>query len=532
VTIFLTNSLSGWHDGGDIKLTFPEMREEFDASQDVKQQAKIIVIMGNPPYDRFAGAAQSEEADLVAHYKGIELVDDVDPKTKQVRRDEFGKAKKKQRGQSVLYAEYGVRKQLLDDLYIRFFRLAEERIGEAAEYGIVSYISNSSYLTGRSHPIMRKSLLSNFHKVWIDNLNGDKYRTGKLIPAGLPGAGSADQSVFTTDMDPRGIQPGTAVVTWVKRMDHKTALSATKVLYRDFWGLANIKRRQLVTSLPTGMGRACPSYVNVTPSRESRWRLSPTMIEGGFEAWPALDELFPISYQGVNHNRGLDGGIIGYTRAEIETRLRGYFSASSFEEARSHYPEIAADRARYDPKRVWNSLRSEGHYNAASILDFLAFPFDPRTIYYVDRHKWLNEARSDLSKNLSSNELFITVPEPRKDSETRRVFATVLPNLHVHERGSVVFPRETRGNDLLPDLDANITEPTWRVLSAHFGLAGERRDADARAFVGGLFRVGFAVLQPQPIKANIRARFRRIGRICRSRRIETSSTDLSRRANR
>ena len=48
-----------------------------------------------------------------------------------------------------------MRKQLLDDLYVRFFRIAEERIGEAAEYGIVSFISNSSYLTGRSHPIMR-----------------------------------------------------------------------------------------------------------------------------------------------------------------------------------------------------------------------------------------------------------------------------------------------------------------------------------------------------------------------------------------
>jgi SAM-dependent methyltransferase len=33
VAIFLTNALSGWHDAGDIKLNFPEMREEFDASQ-------------------------------------------------------------------------------------------------------------------------------------------------------------------------------------------------------------------------------------------------------------------------------------------------------------------------------------------------------------------------------------------------------------------------------------------------------------------------------------------------------------------
>jgi predicted helicase len=208
---------SRWHEKGDVKLNFSEMREEYDASQEIKQKARIIVILGNPPYDRFAGAAQAEEAELVAHYKGIQLVTEIDKMTNQIKFDEFGRPRKKQKGESELYKEYGVRKQLLDDLYIRFLRLGEERIGENADYGIVSYISNSSYLTGRSHPIMRQSLLSNFHKAWVDNLNGDKYRTGKLIPAGLPGAGTADQSIFTTSMDPRGIQPGTAVVTWLKR---------------------------------------------------------------------------------------------------------------------------------------------------------------------------------------------------------------------------------------------------------------------------------------------------------------------------
>jgi hypothetical protein len=43
------------------------MKEEFDASQQVKHKARIIVVVGNPPYDRFAGAAQAEEAELVAH---------------------------------------------------------------------------------------------------------------------------------------------------------------------------------------------------------------------------------------------------------------------------------------------------------------------------------------------------------------------------------------------------------------------------------------------------------------------------------
>ena len=123
---------------------------------------------------------------------------------------------------------------LLDQLGSRpdaAHRLAEERIGEAADYGVITFISNSSYLTGRSHPLMRRSLLSNFDAVWIDNLNGDKYRTGKIIPTGLPGAGTRDDSAFTTEMDPRGIQPGTAIVMWVKRTGARTKPADTAVLY-------------------------------------------------------------------------------------------------------------------------------------------------------------------------------------------------------------------------------------------------------------------------------------------------------------
>ncbi|WP_428393409.1 type ISP restriction/modification enzyme [Lichenicoccus sp.] len=496
LAVFLTNALSGWHEQGDVKLNFPEMREEFDASQQVKRDARIIVVLGNPPYDRFTGAAQAEEAELVAHYKGIKLVEQTN-KDGTVKMDGFGRPLMKQRGSSRVYEEFGVKKQLLDDLYIRFIRLAEERIGLAAEYGVVSYISNSSYLTGRSHPLMRRSLLSSFDAVWVDNLNGDKYRTGKMIPKGLPGAGSRDDSAFTTEMDPRGIQPGTAIVTWIKRAGEATAPTTTAVRYRDFWGTAAWKRQALIASLPNGNASTAdiaPTYEDIMPSAEGRWRLSPRVMEGGFEAWPALDEVFPTKFQGVNHNRGVEGGVIDASAATLATRLKKYFSAQSFAVAALSVPEIAAPKARYKPERAWSVMKHEGHFKSESIKAFLAFPFDQRSIYYVDDHKWLNEARPEFSRNLSDNEWLITVPEPRKESEAWPLFGTTLVNLHVHERGSVVFPRETVSDDLLAHRDANIAEPAWRVLRDHFGLAGERREDHARAFVGKLFRVAFATL--------------------------------------
>jgi hypothetical protein len=64
-----------------------------------------------------------------------------------------------------------------------------------------------------------------------------------------------------------------------------------------------------------------------------------------------------------------------------------------------------------------------------------------------------------------------------------------------------VFPRETRGDDLLSGRDANIPEAVWRVLRDHFALKGERRDDSAHSFVERLFRVAFAVLHAPSYQA-------------------------------
>jgi hypothetical protein len=341
-------------------------------------------------------------------------------------------------------------------------------------------------------------------------MNGDKYRTGKIIPQGLPGAGTRDDSAFTTEMDPRGIQPGTAITIWLKRVGGKSGPHATSVWYRDFWGPASLKRAGLLASLPTGMppkSDVVPVFEALHPSNESRWRLSPRRLEGGFEVWPALDELFPTSIQGVNHNRRLDESVIDTDRDTLAARIKTYIEADSFDTAADLCPGLAPpDKdgkpaiAGYDPEAVWESLNQIGFHDCR-IKAFLAFPFDQRFIYYETGTKLLNRARPEYQRNLSNNDFLLTVPEPRKVSETRPLYATTLANLHVHERGSVVFPRETRGDDLLKYREANLGESTWRVLRDHFDLSGERRDEAARAFVGRLFRVTFAILHAPSYQA-------------------------------
>ena len=89
--------------------------------------------------------------------------------------------------------------QGLNDLYVRFFRMAERRIVEKSGEGIISFISNYSWLDGLSFTGMRERYLEVFDSITVDCLNGDKYKTGKLTPEGKP-----DPSVFSTEVQPRG----------------------------------------------------------------------------------------------------------------------------------------------------------------------------------------------------------------------------------------------------------------------------------------------------------------------------------------
>ncbi len=62
--VFLTNALIGWEPRTAKPLPFPELEEERDRAERVKQETPILVILGNPPYNGFAGMAVDEEREL------------------------------------------------------------------------------------------------------------------------------------------------------------------------------------------------------------------------------------------------------------------------------------------------------------------------------------------------------------------------------------------------------------------------------------------------------------------------------------
>ena len=106
------------------------------------------------------------------------------------------------------------------------------------EAGCKILLATKAFAFPAAFPLMRERYLKEFDTVWIDCLNGDKYKTGKQTPEGKP-----DPSVFSTDASREGIQVGTAIALLVRKAENANAAT---LRFRDLWG--QTKRADLLSS--------------------------------------------------------------------------------------------------------------------------------------------------------------------------------------------------------------------------------------------------------------------------------------------
>ena len=364
--VFLTNALTGWEPKTDKPLPFPELEEERDRAERVKRDTPILVILGNPPYNGFAGMAVDEERELSQAYRT----------TKRVRRPE---------GQG------------LNDLYVRFFRMAERRIAERTGQGVVCFISNYSWLDGLSFTGMRERYLEAFDAIRVDCLNGDKYKTGKVAPDGSP-----DPSIFSTEGDPVGIQVGTAIATLVRKADHAPA---GEVAFRHLWGQA--KPAELTATAEAEPGEL---YERVEPVRPLGLPFVRTAVSEDWFDWPALPELFPVSFPGVKTSR--DGFLVDTDLDRLKGRVGEYFDATlSHDEIARRYPGVMKSTARYDARAVRDALLARGGPVEAGFVRFAYRPFDNRWLYWEADSALLDRPRPDYRPHVFAGNVWLEARE-------------------------------------------------------------------------------------------------------------------------
>ncbi|MGQ0663835.1 MAG: type ISP restriction/modification enzyme [Pseudomonadota bacterium] len=357
--VFLTNALTGWEPPTEPKtaLPFPEFQEERDAAEHVKRDVPILVILGNPPYNAYAGTSPAEEAGLVEPFK------------------------------EGLIKTWGIKKFNLDDLYIRFFRVAERRIAEKTGKGVVCFISNHSWIAEPSFVVMREHLLNNFDRFWIENMHGNR-KISEYAPDGR-----TSETIFAIAGFSPGIQQGVAISLWVKS---GTKPERPRVLFRDDLHEAKAadRRRQLFASLDDE--NASEHYVGVEPTAANRFSFRPSEISPTYQVWPRLTELCEMApINGLMEKRG--GALIDIDRDALERRMRGFFDPRiSFGELKAISTQLTSKAAGYDPEKV----RAKGIdivvFTPDRLVRYAVRPLDTRWAYYSPVSSLWNRNRPTL----------------------------------------------------------------------------------------------------------------------------------------
>ena len=357
--VYLTNALTGWTEDSPQQPIhgFDELLNERTGADTVKRHPRILVVLGNPPYNAYSGVAPQDEGGLIEDYK------------------------------TGLQARWGVGKYNLDDPFVRFFRVAEQRIAQTTGEGIVCFVSNFSWLSRASYVVMRERLLGEFDKIWVDNLNGDSRETGKTTPDGDP-----DPSVFSTAMNRAGIRVGTAIALMVRHRERAEGMAAA--MFREFWGTA--KRDDLVATLEEEDLSAGYAALRSTP--QNRFSLRPSSTTPRAEVWaplPSMCRVPPIPT--LLEKRG--GSLFDLDKSALEQRMVAYFDPEkTMDELRTVVPGLTQPMDGKDPARIRNRALHVEHeqFEPDRLVPLALRPFDSGWAYLAQTPGIWNRNRPEL----------------------------------------------------------------------------------------------------------------------------------------
>lgn len=243
-------------------LFLKPLAEEHKRALEVKESTRVLVCLGNPPYDRHA-ADDSSKGGWVRHGSEAEdpiLNDFTDP----VKKSGLGHHLKN-----------------IYNLYVYFWRWALWKVFEhdtSTGPGVVSFISASSYLQGDAFRGMRQKMRRLCDKIWIIDLGGEQRGTRK------------SDNVFPSVRTP-------VAIAVAARFGKPNANEPAQVQYADMregTREEKLQRLDAVSDFSDVEWTECPSG----------WQ-DPFLPAGTGEyfTWPRLTEVFPWQHTGAEIKR-------------------------------------------------------------------------------------------------------------------------------------------------------------------------------------------------------------------------------------
>lgn len=284
--VYLTDTLESPHSQPqrELPLIGRALAEEHRRALRVKEDVRVLVCIGNPPYDR--QEIGPGEAQGVKRKGGWVRNADAENRAQRTQRpilEDFLEPAR-QAGQGIHL------KNLYND-YVYFWRWALWKVFETSDQpGIVTFITASSYLRGPGFVGMRELMRRTLDELWIIDLEGDQLGARKT------------ENVFAI-LTPVAIAVGV-------RYGQPNSEEPARVHYTKITGTHEEK----LTSL-----------ANIETSADLQWRkcfsgwMKPFLPEGDADyfSWPAVTDLFPWQHSGVQLKRTWP---IGETRDVLRAR--------------------------------------------------------------------------------------------------------------------------------------------------------------------------------------------------------------------
>lgn len=191
--VYLTNTLEKAHELIGLPLFTQWLAEEAAQAGEIKQDAPIMVVLGNPPYSGHSANTGEWIASLLRGFDSL---------TKQ-KTGSYFECDGKPLGER--------NPKWLNDDYVKFIRFAQWRI-EQTGYGVLAFITNHGYLDNPTFRGMRQSLLNSFDDIYLLDLHGNSKKQEKAPDGGK------DENVFD-------IQQGVSIGLFVKKEGKRNGIA-------------------------------------------------------------------------------------------------------------------------------------------------------------------------------------------------------------------------------------------------------------------------------------------------------------------
>ena len=319
----------------------------------------------------------------------------------------------------------------MDDDYIKFIALGQHYI-EKNGNGVLTYISNNSFLDGVTHRQIRRSLMESFDKIYIVNLHGNS-RTHETAPDG-----TKDENVFD-------IRTGVSINIFIKTSKSK---KLADVYYCDLYGKRNIKYDFLTEHSLQNSGftplKPIDPYYFFTPKDFS--------VRSKYGKGFYIKDIFRSDTTGVETQN--DFIAIQFEKETILNIIKD-FQQMSLEQIRTKY-KINKDGRDWVLKDVQNNLQSND-YNPNKTTNIAYRPFDIRYTYYTDKRSLIAYPRFSILQCMLNKNFALCLPRSNKRIS---VFVTqYIADKHYIGDQTYIFPLYIYTNDdKTPNLNPQIVQ--------------------------------------------------------------------------